>query len=558
MRFVRERLYEGQYGQEEDEEDADPVWCVRWPRDTAAGAAALWVFWFFEGWDTLRAEPKPARRALMALLLPFVVMPFRVGFLFYPCLHSSMRTRPARTLRILLRACGVPGPLPRHGDVGAAALRGSVFASAVCKRAAVLAWYTPPRSALVGRLSLHPLPPAPLLPCPSPPPSSPAHLGRGGRRSRCRRCTDAARALHPPAAGTPGRNRRAADALALAPTLHDIQDEADETSLATHAQTSHTSSPSRPRTASLLARVQTGGRMGVPPHLARDRAEAGTRWAASGGTGRGRLGRRRRTSSRRTRADCARGSGAATASPAASTPVDPAVLAAHAAARAEAEAKRAVPFVEAAEDLPRGKEERTSAGRRARGAPGFFGCGHGRGRYVDFDSGRSFELGVDSTIHCPGADERRLEADRVREGEDKRMGRGGAARGGLDIPSEPPYTALLSAPGGAFPRGGLVHDAFVAAARPVYIHIAEHHSFHPHTPVPPPPPDSTTGEEGMRAGWLPCGARFLPLSVRVPNTSFTPGAAPGFFEAQFGYADADVGRASRWAGAEERGEGVCV
>ncbi|KAJ7606098.1 hypothetical protein B0H17DRAFT_1119770, partial [Mycena rosella] len=37
------------------------------------------------------------------------------------------------------------------------------------------------------------------------------------------------------------------------------------------------------------------------------------------------------------------------------------------------------------------------------------------------------------------------------------------------MPSEPPYTALLSAPGGAFPRGGLVRDDFVAAARPVYL-----------------------------------------------------------------------------------------
>ncbi|KAJ7687924.1 hypothetical protein B0H17DRAFT_676326 [Mycena rosella] len=71
------------------------------------------------------------------------------------------------------------------------------------------------------------------------------------------------------------------------------------------------------------------------------------------------------------------------------------------------------------------------------------------------------------------------------------------------MPSEPPYTALLSAPGGAFSGGGLVRDDFVVAARPVYMRIAEHHSLHPHTPVPPPPPDSTAGEGGVRAGWLP-------------------------------------------------------
>ncbi|KAJ7688581.1 hypothetical protein B0H17DRAFT_1202859 [Mycena rosella] len=86
---------------------------------------------------------------------------------------------------------------------------------------------------------------------------------------------------------------------------------------------------------------------------------------------------------------------------------------------------------------------------------------------------------------------------------------------------------------GALPHGSLVRDDFVAATRPVYMRIAEHHSFHPHTPVPRPPPDSTTGKEGMRAGWLPRGARFLPLpatqiEIRVPTAPFTPDA-PGSF-----------------------------
>ncbi|KAJ7606099.1 hypothetical protein B0H17DRAFT_44788 [Mycena rosella] len=94
LRFVRERLYKGRYG-EEDEDHVDPAWCTGWPRDTAAGAAALWVLWFFEGWDTLRAEPEPARRALMALLLPFVVAPFRYPSTLCPPHHYSVPLLPA-------------------------------------------------------------------------------------------------------------------------------------------------------------------------------------------------------------------------------------------------------------------------------------------------------------------------------------------------------------------------------------------------------------------------------------------------------------------------------
>ncbi|KAJ7633697.1 hypothetical protein B0H17DRAFT_1108073, partial [Mycena rosella] len=90
--------------------------------------------------------------------------------------------------------------------------------------------------------------------------------------------------------------------------------------------------------------------------------------------------------------------------------------------------------------------------------------------------------------------ERRFDEERAcaRE-EDERVGRGGAAPGRIGrvyelgsfaglwagkmlMPSEPPYTFLLSAPGGAFPRGGLARHDFVAAARPVYMRIAEHHS----------------------------------------------------------------------------------
>ncbi|KAJ7882675.1 hypothetical protein B0H13DRAFT_927143 [Mycena leptocephala] len=93
--------------------------------------------------------------------------------------------------------------------------------------------------------------------------------------------------------------------------------------------------------------------------------------------------------------------------------------------------------------------------------------------------------------------------------------------GTMLMPSEPPYTALVVAPGGALPEGGLASDDFVAAARPVYMRMQEHWSFHPHTPAPPPPPDSTTADEGLHEGWLPPGARVVgvgggEVEVRVP------------------------------------------
>jgi hypothetical protein len=42
------------------------------------------------------------------------------------------------------------------------------------------------------------------------------------------------------------------------------------------------------------------------------------------------------------------------------------------------------------------------------------------------------------------------------------------------MPTEPPYTALVVSPGGAFPEGGLASDDFVAAARPVYMRMQGH------------------------------------------------------------------------------------
>ncbi|KAJ7688590.1 hypothetical protein B0H17DRAFT_1135559 [Mycena rosella] len=130
MRFMRERFSEGRYEEDEEAEEDDPVWCVGWPRDTATP----WVLWFFKRWDTLRAEL--ARRTLMALLLSFVVAPFRLRTV---CTHTTS----------VRRATVYASRPPTRLD----ALRGSA-------------------------LPLHPLPPAPLLRA-APPEVASAAFGEG-------------------------------------------------------------------------------------------------------------------------------------------------------------------------------------------------------------------------------------------------------------------------------------------------------------------------------------------------------------------------------------------
>ncbi|KAJ7858114.1 hypothetical protein B0H13DRAFT_1154782 [Mycena leptocephala] len=118
-RYIRERMYVGRFGKgqtgegrnfsnsninaqpsapranaDSDPEDRhwqdSPAWRAGWPRPTQALAAALWVAWFFEGEDALRAEPEPLRRHHMSLLLPMVVAPFRYASALAPPHHYSV------------------------------------------------------------------------------------------------------------------------------------------------------------------------------------------------------------------------------------------------------------------------------------------------------------------------------------------------------------------------------------------------------------------------------------------------------------------------------------
>ncbi|KAJ7440071.1 hypothetical protein B0H11DRAFT_549234 [Mycena galericulata] len=254
-----------------------------------------------------------------------------------------------------------------------------------------------------------------------------------------------------------------------------------------------------------FARIQVGGRMGVPAHLARDRAAAGAVWPAGGGT--------------------------------AGQPIGP--------TQADIHEKNARPVVRFQRQLG---EEEGVVDEEDEGEDDAGGGGEGGGRWAAHawrarlcrgyggEAEGDLWASVEQAPPSPDAS--------------GRQGRGGAAPGRIGrvyelgsfaglwcgtmlMPSEAPYNALLAVPGGAFPAGGLARDDFVAAARPVYMRIAEHHSFHPHTPLPPPPADSTTGEEGMREGWLPPGTRVVGIGGGRVEVRADVGAAASSSSSEF-------------------------
>ncbi|KAJ7066315.1 hypothetical protein C8F01DRAFT_1079940 [Mycena amicta] len=244
-----------------------------------------------------------------------------------------------------------------------------------------------------------------------------------------------------------------------------------------------------------FARVQAGGRMGIPPHLALDRADLERRWAAAGNQG--------------------------GPPPVGPTQADLVEKNTRPVVRFERqvvskgvermEDKWAVDPADAIHDEDE-DEWKQADGRwepdrwRARMCRGY------EEEEADSDDG---ETTRPTTTTTPNAWQGRGGSPPGRIGRVYQLGSfAGLWAGTMMMPAEQPYTALIDTPGGALPARGLVRGDFVAAARPVYMRIREHWSFHPETPAPPAPANSTTGDEGMRNGWFPAGTQ---LQVGEPS-----------------------------------------
>ncbi|KAJ7633696.1 hypothetical protein B0H17DRAFT_1108070, partial [Mycena rosella] len=277
MRFVRERLYEGRYGEDDDDSDAESAWCVGWPRDTAAGAAALWVLWFFEGW--IPSAPSPSPRAARS---------------WHCCCRSSSRrfgTPPPSARRTITPSRSCPPSRPLHLGRGGRQPRsrrctarihsircgGSDTSATRQARTGIFRASTAPWTRSTGKTPTrlraarpgdrdgtatpprHPPPALLRFASPAPAPT----LFRDGARAR--RLLDG---------GIPTRARHGDDPALQRPPPPAAGNRAPQPR--THSRTLLTAPPAR---LLFFARMQAGGRMGVPPHLARDRAEAEARWS---------------------------------------------------------------------------------------------------------------------------------------------------------------------------------------------------------------------------------------------------------------------------------------
>ncbi|KAF7332825.1 hypothetical protein MVEN_02387300 [Mycena venus] len=490
LRYVRERLYEGRYGDDEltitdsnslsaavsallqrafpdppispadildelleDEnqlrhdldaaealeaqpESAHPAWRVGWPRDAEPSAAAMWVLWAFESEETLRAEPESLRRHMMALLLPMVVAPFRYASALAPPHHYTVPLLP------------------------------EVYASAAFDDAQMI---TVPTNHGPERLSST---------------LAPRAIATGPRT--------------PPTAA---------------------QD----------------SSARRPRASSSSRACRSARGWACPPHLPRDRAEAEARFYASGGVGTPPIGPTQEDVLEKNARPMVRferqlptvsSSSSSTSTP--STTLTPTAIDALRAVDPGAD----VDSFDADGDTASGRlapplwrsrlcrtydapASSTSSSASSRGAPAPAAVGPrttpaapsaGTGLETRTGSGRGgAPPGRIGPVYTPGSFT-------------------GLWAGTMLMPSEQAYTRLIETPGGVFPQGGLANEEFVTARRPVYMRLREHWSFHPNHPVPPPAPNSTTADEGMRTGWLPPGARVVgvggsAVEVRVPSGS---------------------------------------
>ncbi|GJE89645.1 hypothetical protein PsYK624_057490 [Phanerochaete sordida] len=102
-RFVRTRLREG----------CDQT--AGWPPESEMNALALWLLWFTTDEVTLREETADARRELMELVRPYVVLPVRYPAFWQPDYHFEF---PIPDGRPAYRAIGPHGYYPtyRHPD----------------------------------------------------------------------------------------------------------------------------------------------------------------------------------------------------------------------------------------------------------------------------------------------------------------------------------------------------------------------------------------------------------------------------------------------------------
>ncbi|KAJ7190676.1 hypothetical protein GGX14DRAFT_701785 [Mycena pura] len=324
-----------------------------------------------------------------------------------------------------------------------------------------------------------------------------------------------------------------------------------------------------------FARMQS--RMGVPPHLPRDRADAEARWRTAGNVGPMPVGPTQADIHEKNVRPVVRFEpqlpAAFAPAPASASVPAPTTHIPRPLTFAEAERVGAVDPGDADADEP------APDARWAHHRWGARLCGRYDGRGM-WDDGRMAGAGA-APAPAPTTRARwrgRGGAPPGRIGQVYELGSfEGLWAGTMLVPSEPHYNALVGTPGGALPPGGLARDDFMATARPVYMRIAEHWSFHPQTPVPAPAADTTTGDEGLRTGWLPPHTRVVStgggqIEVRVPAVDARRGGEDahvyetvlqgrvlrdGAHDIERCPGCARAGKRARWARERERTTGGC-
>ncbi|KAJ7232333.1 hypothetical protein B0H12DRAFT_1223214 [Mycena haematopus] len=489
LRYVRERLYVGRYGDWDDPatphhaevaserrpEWAEPAWRVGWPRDAEGTAAALWVLWFFESDAALRAEDEALRRHVMSLLLPLIVAPFRYASALAPPHHYTVPLLPAAYAES--RPITVPthhGAYPIYplGAPHPHASHDTAKSRLLCAPPARLLFFA--RMQVGARMDVPPQLPRTRADAEARWRADGNANGGTGRMPICPTQQD----VHEKNARPVVRFERPLFGRSFA----SITSTSPSTSTSTTTTSPSTSTPNpTPASTPTTATISTASllaHLAVPPELDAPldldgRRRGHDRWAAQ-----------------RWRARLCRGYGGGASS---DSTVGSAVSVGSAAGVEDGDGAAQEAAIEGAAQGVRGIE----GGREGRGGnQGLGGAPPGR-------IGRVYALGSFAGLWA----------------------------GTMLMPSEPPYTALVASPTGALPAGGLPRNEFVAAARPVYMRVREHWrnlimltlrlQLPPKHAPPPPPADSTTADEGLRTGWLPPGTRVVgvgggTVEVRVP------------------------------------------